>query len=251
MQSLNTMVQQGKVLYLGISDTPAYIVSKANEYARQNGMRQFSVYQGRWSAEHRDFEREIIHMAKEEGMGLCPWGALGAGNFKSDEQRKSQEGRKMDEASEAAIKISKVLEKIASAKKTQITSVALAYVMTKTPYVFPIVGGRKLEHLKGNIEGLKINLSDEDMNAIEEAYPFDIGFPMSFLGGPKVIESSNSVLERILTYRQGVHSPNDIWLMKMAGSQRKFFVSHPRYSLFGVLTLTEHVTWPQPIGPKE
>ena len=57
MQSLNTMVLQGKVLYLGVSDTPAWVVSKANEYARQNGMRQFSVYQGRWSAEHRDFER--------------------------------------------------------------------------------------------------------------------------------------------------------------------------------------------------
>ena len=64
MQSLNIMVQQGKVLYLGISDTPAWIVSKANEYARQNGLRQFSVYQGRWSAEHRDFERDIIPMCQ-------------------------------------------------------------------------------------------------------------------------------------------------------------------------------------------
>jgi len=213
MQSLNTMVQQGKVLYLGVSDTPAYIVSKANEYARQNGLRQFSVYQGQWSAEHRDFEREIIHMAKDEGMGLCPWGALGGGNFKTEEQRKSHEGRKMGEASEAAIKISKVLEKIAAEKKTQITSIALAYVMKKTPYVFPIVGGRKIEHLKGNIEGLKVDLSDEDMEAIDGAYPFDIGFPMNFLGGPK-----------------GVQSPNDVWLMGMAGPQ-------------------QHVAWPKPIGP--
>lgn len=75
-----------------------------------------------------------------EGMGLCPWGALGGGNFKSDEQRKEQEGRKMGEASPEAIKISKVLEKIANKNNTQITSVALAYVMNKTPYVFPIIG---------------------------------------------------------------------------------------------------------------
>jgi aryl-alcohol dehydrogenase-like predicted oxidoreductase len=67
MQSLNVMVNQGKVLYLGISDTPAWIVSKANEYARQNGLRQFSVYQGRWSAEHRDFERDIVQMCAAEG----------------------------------------------------------------------------------------------------------------------------------------------------------------------------------------
>lgn len=116
------------MLYLGVSDTPAYIVSKANEYARQNGLRQFSVYQGRWSAEHRDFEREIIPMAADEGMALAPWGALGGGNFKTEEQRKSQEGRKLGGPSEAAIKISKVLENIGKKKNAQITSVALAYV---------------------------------------------------------------------------------------------------------------------------
>ena len=68
MQSLNTLVQQGKVLYLGISDTPAWVVSKANEYARQKGLRQFSVYQGKWSAESRDFERDIIPMC---AAGMC------------------------------------------------------------------------------------------------------------------------------------------------------------------------------------
>jgi aryl-alcohol dehydrogenase-like predicted oxidoreductase len=199
MQSLNTMVLQGKVLYLGVSDTPAWVVSKANEYARQNGMRQFSVYQGRWSAEHRDFERDIIPMCRDEGMGLAPWGALGGGNFKTDEQRKSQDGRKMGEASQAAIKISKVLERIAKTHNAEITSVALAYVMQKTPYVFPIVGGRKLEHLKGNIAGLSIDLTETDMKDIEEANSFDIGFPMNFLGGP---------------------DPNDVWLMAMAGKQQ-------------------------------
>jgi len=73
MQSLNTLVQQGKVLYLGISDTPAWIVSKANEYARQNGLRQFSVYQGKWNAAYRDLERDIIPMCESEGMGRSRW----------------------------------------------------------------------------------------------------------------------------------------------------------------------------------
>jgi len=203
MQSLNTMVQQGKVLYLGISDTPAWIVSKANEYARNNGLRQFSVYQGRWSAEYRDFEREIIPMCAAEGMGLAPWGALGGGNFKNDADRKSGEGRKRGEASEKAIQISKVLEKMANNKGVQITSVALAYVMKKTPYVFPIVGGRKVDHLKGNIEGLKLDLTEEDIKEIEDASPLDIGFPNSLLGGPG-----------------GVKSPNDVWLTSIAGIQQ-------------------------------
>jgi hypothetical protein len=103
--------------------------------------------------------------------------------FPGDEQRKSQEGRKMGEASPAAIKISKVLERIANNHKAEITSVALAYVMQKTPYVFPIVGGRKIEHLKGNIAGLSLDLSETDMKDIEEANSFDIGayFQISFL----------------------------------------------------------------------
>jgi aryl-alcohol dehydrogenase-like predicted oxidoreductase len=57
MQSLNHLVVQGKVLYLGISDTPAWVVSKANQYARDHNLRQFSVYQGKWNAAERDFER--------------------------------------------------------------------------------------------------------------------------------------------------------------------------------------------------
>lgn len=199
MQSLNNLVVQGKVLYLGVSDTPAWVVSKANQYARDHGLRQFCVYQGRWNASSRDFEREIIPMCREEGMGLAPWGALGGGSFKSEEQRNSGEGRKI-QATEHQVKISGVLEKIANRKNTAITSVALAYVMHKTPYVFPIVGGRKVEHLKGNIEALKLHLSHEDLKEIEDAVPFDAGFPNTFF------------------YQgQSVDHPGEVWLLGMAG----------------------------------
>jgi len=207
MQSLNQLVASGKVLYLGISDTPAWIVVKANEYARHHGLRQFSVYQGRWSAEYRDFERDILPMCHAEGMGLAPWGALGGGHFKSDEQRKAAEGRQVGESSEAAIKVSNVLEKIAKGKDTAITSVALAYVMHKSPYVFPIVGGRKLEHLKGNIEALSLELSDEDIEEIEGAIPFDIGFPMNFLGNG---DPSKSYLMAAAGYQHYVKEPKAI-----------------------------------------
>ena len=50
MRSLNTLADQGKILYLGVSDTPAWIVAKANQYALDHGLRPFVVYQGRWSA---------------------------------------------------------------------------------------------------------------------------------------------------------------------------------------------------------
>ncbi|KAF2493813.1 aryl-alcohol dehydrogenase-like protein [Lophium mytilinum] len=181
MQSLNALVLAGKVLYLGVSDTPAWIVSKANQYARDHGFRPFSVYQGRWSAADRDFERDILPMARAEGMALAPWGALGGGHFKTDAQREAAEGRKFGKASDKHVAISKKLEAVAEKKGTLITSVALAYVMHKYPYVFPIVGGRKVEHLKGNIEALGLQLTEEEIDDIDSAVPFEVGFPMNML----------------------------------------------------------------------
>ena len=204
MQSLNTLVQAGKVLYLGVSDTPAWIVSKANQYARDHGLRQFVVYQGQWNASIRDFERDIIPMCKAEGMGIAPWGALGGGNFKSAEQREQtkDEGRKsMRGVSEKDLKVSETLEKVAKSRNTAITSVALAYVMHKAPYVFPICGGRKIEHLKGNIDALGLQLSQEDIEMIEDATDFDIGFPLNMLSRKK----------------GGAKGPQDVWLSEWVG----------------------------------
>ncbi|KAH7070461.1 NADP-dependent oxidoreductase domain-containing protein [Paraphoma chrysanthemicola] len=185
MHALNDLCMSRKVLYLGISDTPAWIVVKANCYARQHGLRQFSVYQGRWSAADRSFEREIIPMALDEGMALVPWGAIGGGNFKTKAQREANEGGRNTKVGGVGneAKVSDVLEKIAISKspETPITSVALAYVMHKTPYVFPVVGGRKIEHLKANIEALGLRLTPEEIREIDNAYGFDIGFPYSFL----------------------------------------------------------------------
>ena len=83
MHALNDVVQQGKVLYLGISDTPAWIVAKANEYARGHNLRPFVLYQGQWAVSKRDMEKEIIPMCKAEGMGIAPWGAIGGGAYKT------------------------------------------------------------------------------------------------------------------------------------------------------------------------
>ena len=203
MDSLDELVKQGKVLYLAVSDSPAWVVSKANEYARQRGKSQFVVYQGLWSAATRDFEREIIPMCRHEGMALAPWGALGGGKFKSEADRNSsnKEGR-IGDASETQIAVSKVLEKIAKKKNTVITSVALAYVMHKTPYVFPIVGGRKVDHLKGNIEALGLELTTEDMKEIESAAPFAKGFPYDTFSTK---EDHTEI------------SAGDVWIAHMAG----------------------------------
>ena len=95
---------------------------------------------------------------------LCAWtraclsrhgGALGGGYFKPKEQIGKDGGRNLPQLKATnAEQVSEVLEKIAKKKGTLITSVALAYVMHKAPYAFPTCGGRKVDHLKGNIEAL-------------------------------------------------------------------------------------------------
>ena len=213
MHSLNDLVVSGKVMYLGISDTPAWIVSKANQYARDHGLRPFSVYQGMWNAAIRDFERDIIPMCKDEGMALVPYGTLGQGRFQTEagfqEREKYNPGRKkkptrLDKA------VSKVLEGLAEAKNTQITSIAMAYVMSKAPYVFPIVGGRKVEHIRSNIEALKINLTEEEVSHIDNAYRFDPGFPHTFLSGSLFGDEDDTP--------QVPHGPGDVWLTNVIGT---------------------------------
>ena len=226
MQSLNTLVAQGKVLYLGISDTPAWIVVKANAYARHHGLRPFSVYQGRWSAAERDFERDIIPMCRDEGMGLAPWGSLGGGYFKPSQQTE-QGGRNMPSVRTGKeAEVSLVLEKIgnARARPVPLTSIALAYVLHKTPYVTPIVGGRKISHLKQNIEALMIRLTPQEIDEIEAAYPFDVGFPMNFITGnnPK-----------------GARGPEDITLTRRLGHFDFVKGAEPVLPPIGVETMSE------------
>lgn len=211
MHSLNDLVVAGKVIYLGISDTPAWIVTKANQYARDHGLRQFAVYQGMWNAAMRDFERDIIPMAREEGMALCPYGVLNQGRFQTKEGFKEREkdnpGRKFIPTSEHDKQVSAVLEDVSKAKGVELLNVALAYVMQKTPYVFPIVGGRKVDHIKGSIAGLDITLDEKEIEQVEGAYPFDHGFPHTFLSGTMFDNSTPRMADK----------PGDVWLTKPLG----------------------------------
>lgn len=167
-------------------------MAKANAYARQFGLSQFVIYQGLWSAATRDMERDIIPMCRSEDMAIAPWGALGGGAFKTKAQRQAQaktnEGRQPGSVfgafSPAQLKMSDVLESIAERTGVALTSVALAYVMHKAPYVFPIIGVRTLQHLKGNIEALSVSLETEAIKEIEAALPFDAGFPHNLAGIP-------------------------------------------------------------------
>ena len=129
-------------------------------------------------------------MVRDEGMSLAPWGALGQGQFLTEADRKTKQGGRANQATENHLKVSAVLEKISKRRdNVPLTSLALAYVMHKFPYVYPIVGGRNTKHLEGNIAALELELSDEEIDEIDGATDFQVGFPMNFIfefgGGQK------------------------------------------------------------------
>ncbi|KAF5010399.1 hypothetical protein FDECE_3451 [Fusarium decemcellulare] len=199
MDSLHILVQQGKVLYLGVSDTPAWLVAVANEYAISHGKTPFSIYQGRWSIMNRDFERDIIPMARHYGMALAPWGVLGGGRLQTkksmEERKKLGEGLRRHysaEQTEQEVLVSEALETVAKehGEDVSITAIALVYVLHKASNVFPIMGGRKVEHLEDNLRALEIQLTHGQLERLEKLVPFDIGFPASLTG-----EDSNATGE--------------------------------------------------------
>ncbi|KAH1617484.1 aryl-alcohol dehydrogenase [Aspergillus fumigatus] len=215
MNSLHILVEQGKVLYLGISDTPAWIVAAANAYAAAVGKTPFCIYQGRWNVMLRDFEREILPMARHFGMALAPWNILGSGKFQTREQVEERKkkgeslrsvfsGDTTENQTEAEIRMSEALANVKSEALANVaaehgiksvTAVALAYILCKAPNVFPIVGGRKVEHLHDNIQALKIKLTEEQIKYLESVNHFDPGFPSNFLGeDPRVSGKAGRLL---------------------------------------------------------
>ena len=123
-------------------------------------------------------------------MALAPWNVLASGKIRSDaeEERRRQTGeagRQMFgpdwERTPDERKVCLALEKVAQEIGAKsLNAVAIAYVMQKVPHVFPIIGGRKVEHLQSNLEALDISLSKEQIAYLESILPFDKGFPYQF-----------------------------------------------------------------------
>ncbi|TPX34513.1 hypothetical protein SmJEL517_g02846 [Synchytrium microbalum] len=196
MQSLNHLVRSGKVLYLGASDMPAWVVAAANTYAREHALAPFVIYQGKWNLAEREFERDILPMVRAFGMALAPWSVLMAGTTKTEEQNDAGKGRehifprsaRKNETIKNVLAAIDVVAKELGATRQQ---VCIAYCIKKEPQTFPILGGRKATHLASNMLGLSFvsKLTAKHMKDLEAASDFDIGFPHDFVGAGKIADN--------------------------------------------------------------
>jgi len=181
MRSLDDLVRSGKVLYLGISDTPAWIVSECNRYAKEHGLTPFSVYQGNWSLALRDMERDIIPMCRAHGMAIAPYGVLGSGKFKTrhELEERANSLRANTKPTEKQMQMCDALEEVAKevGQSGNLTGVAMAWARQTMRDCYPILGGSKVSQLKQNIESLKIHLTEDQMQKLNSAGSFDKGFP--------------------------------------------------------------------------
>ncbi|CAI4307838.1 AMP_1a_G0014560.mRNA.1.CDS.1 [Saccharomyces cerevisiae] len=143
-------------------------------------------------------------MAKTFWYGPSSMGCYGeAEDSRVEKQWKS--GRRMERAcvlfvgspdqTDAEKKISEALSKVAEEHGIEsVTAIAIAYVRSKAKKVFPLVGGRKIEHLKQNIEALSIKLTPEQIEYLESIVPFDVGFPTNFIGDDPAVTKKLSIL---------------------------------------------------------
>ncbi len=175
MRGLEDAVRSGKVRYLGISNHPAWMVVKANSIAEKMGWTKFVALQNYYTIASRDLEREIIPMAKSEGLALMPWSPL-AGGFLSGKytREKARAGNsRRDEFvfppidKEKAFYIIDAMAIVAKNHEVSVAQVALAWMLRKEGVTSIIIGAKTNEQLLDNIASTGLDLSEEEMSRLD------------------------------------------------------------------------------------
>jgi len=191
MRALDDVVRAGKALYVGISDTPAWVVSRANTMAELRSWSAFAGLQIQYSLIERTPERDLLPMAEALDLAVTPWGALGfglltgkySGENRPDDVRLSEEhwgGRLLTERNTAiadeVVAVSKELERTPA-------QVAINWLRGRDRGVIvPIVGARYARQLEDTLGCLEFELPAEHVARLDEASAIDLGFPHDFLG---------------------------------------------------------------------
>jgi aryl-alcohol dehydrogenase-like predicted oxidoreductase len=186
MRALDDLVRLGKVLYVGISDTPAWVVAQANTLADLRGWSRFVAYQGEYSLASRAPERDILPMTQAMGMTYLAWGLLEGGELTGKYNAPSDEPRRSTDTSERVKKIASVLMDLAAETGHTPSQVAINWARQRPDSIIPILGARSEKQLRDNLGCLDFELSPEQVSRLNEASPIDLGFPHSFLNSAHV-----------------------------------------------------------------
>jgi aryl-alcohol dehydrogenase-like predicted oxidoreductase len=183
MRGLDDLVRAGKVHYIGVSDTPAWIVARANTLAELRGWTAFTGLQIEYNLLQRTVERELLPMARAMGLAVTPWAPL-AGGALSGKYLRSETGRiaaESERRDERNTRIAQTVADIASGLGVSPAQVALNWLRQQGRDIIPIVGARRVDQLEDSLGCLGFALPPEAVAALGEVSAVEMGFPHEFL----------------------------------------------------------------------
>lgn len=186
MRALDDAVRAGKILYVGISDAPAWVVSRANTLAEWRGWTPFAGLQVPYNLLNRDIERELLPMAETLGMTVAAWSPLAHGVLSGKFTRPGAPPADARLASEslgarehgAARAVQEVADEVGATP----AQVAIAWTRARSRAVHPILGASTAEQLEDNLGALDVTLPEDAVRRLEAAVEFTVGFPGDFIG---------------------------------------------------------------------
>ncbi|MBS7542443.1 aldo/keto reductase [Ancylobacter oerskovii] len=200
MRALDDLVRSGKVLYLGICNTPAWRIAEMQTLADLRGWSPFVALQIEYSLVERTVEHELMPMAAAMGLGVLPWSPLGggvlAGKYTKADVQDSREAavsasRKGVIASsghltERSIEIAQEVRAVAEEVGATPSQIALAWTLANPTVVSPIMGARTLAQAQENLGALDVALSAEQLDRLNRVSEPDPIFPARFVERPLV-----------------------------------------------------------------
>jgi aryl-alcohol dehydrogenase-like predicted oxidoreductase len=186
MRALDDQVRLGKILYVGMSDAPAWVIARANTLAELKDWTPFTGLQSQYSLVERGPERELLPMSINLDISFMAWGALGTGVLTGKyNQDRSTGGRAANWGNVDEHKLAIAAEVIAVAKElgASPSQVALSWVRQRAATMIPVIGARKVSQLKDNLGCVDVTLTPEQQDRLEEVSKIELGFPYDFITG--------------------------------------------------------------------
>jgi aryl-alcohol dehydrogenase-like predicted oxidoreductase len=198
MRAFDDLVRQGKVLYAGVSDAPAWWVAQANTLAELRGWTKFAGLQIEYSLLERTVERELVPMAKAFGLTIVAWSPLKGGVLSGKYNRATPAGstpnggggepaRYESEMMKGFMpekvrqdRVVAALHEVSAQTGRPAAQVALAWLHTRPVAVIPIIGARRIAQLEDNLASLTLELTAGQVAALDAASEVDMGFPTDF-----------------------------------------------------------------------
>lgn len=188
MRAFDDLVRQGKVLYVGVSDAPAWWVAQANTLAELRGWSPFVGLQIEYSLLERTVERELLPMAKAFGMTVVAWsplkGGVLSGKYRSGTGAAETDARYSSEMMKGFLperqrqdRVVEALADVSQQSGRSMAQVALAWLQTREVPVIPIVGARRMAQLEDNLASLTLPLSPDQVAQLDAASAIELGFP--------------------------------------------------------------------------